>query len=206
MKKQFTHALLTRFNVGLYSDNPYNVANPDEWMRHRMELFRETVRSVQEQTVPPDGWIIEIDKNTPDNFWIEIIEAAPLAFVDKQRPSEVMWKPRTKWLITTRLDNDDLILPHFIGSIQSEFRGVEEVIDFDGSKLDPATGRTIEANRNSPSPFISLIEPWSLQTPPKTVLYQGGHARIGKKYPVRTIDRKGWIQVCHGKNVINSMD
>jgi len=205
MKKQFTHALLTRFNVGLYSDNPYGVANPDEWMRHRMELFRETVRSVRNQFVPPDGWFIQIDPKTPKE-WIETIAKVSGATLIANRPSTLLTRPASKWLITTRLDNDDLILPHFIGSIQSEFRELEEVIDFDGSKLNPATGRTIEANRTSPSPFISLIEPWSLQTPPKTVLYQGGHARIGKKYPVRTIDRKGWIQVCHGKNVINSMD
>jgi len=199
--KQFTHALLTRFNVGVYSENPYKVTDPDEWMRHRIDLFKTTVRSVRNQFVKPDGWVIEIDKNTPDHFWKEIIEAAPFAFVDKQKPSEVMWKPRSEWLITTRLDNDDLILPNFIESIQSQFQGVEEVIDFKGLKRNATTGEEIPANRTSPSPFISLIEPW--RQPPKTVLYQGGHARIGKKYPVRTIDKNGWIQVCHDRNVIN---
>lgn len=118
------------------------------------------------------------------------------------RPSAIADSPDAPWLITTRLDNDDLILPHLIGSIQSEFRAQTEVIDFDGTKRD-SEGNEVDANRKSPSPFISLIEPWT--NAPKTVLYQGGHARIGKKYPVRTIKKKGWVQVIHDRNLKNSM-
>ena len=114
----FEHYILTRFNYGLYSDNPYNVLNPDKWMEHRLKLFEKCRESVLSQDVD-FTWLIAMDSNTPLKYMDQIFIDGRMnpVFCDIRKVFEVA-KPNTAWVITTRMDNDDTYNPGALEAIQ----------------------------------------------------------------------------------------
>ena len=151
--KQFSHYILTRFNFGLYDKE-----DADEWMSARMGLFEATKESILSQ----EGefqWIVSVDSRTPVKYLKKI-------FTDKRMikvtcDSRVAFddiKPKTPWVITTRMDNDDLYLPGAVKAIQEQFKPEIRVIDIEYNQL--YKGKRYTSERRGPnSPFLSLVEP-----------------------------------------------
>jgi hypothetical protein len=198
----FKHYILTRFNVGLYSGNPYSIRKPDEWMDKRLELFKSTSNSLKSQTCQNFEWLIEVDPNTPKHYISEIENHGTVIY--EKAPIYLRRQKKTEWLITSRIDNDDIYHQDFVKEIQSAFSEKAEVIDVRGAKLELSTGKLHYYYRELPnSPFISLIEPFTDEL--KTVSYRGGHSTLYLKYPHRFIEKKLFFQVIHDSNLLNKV-
>lgn len=202
---KFKHFILTRYNLGIYDkDNPYfkTVGNPDEWMRHRAKLFDKCLISLFEQTNKNFTWIIAVDpislgtiKINEKYVNVKFITEQPHIWLRKQYPG-------AEWLITSRLDNDDILHPDYVDAIQSKFREVNEIIDIDYEVVDNATGLKYPSNRTKPnSPFLSLIEPWG-----NTIMTAMGkaHSIMSDIYPARKLGVFAQ-QVIHDRNVLNKI-
>lgn len=207
----FNHYLLTRYNVGLYSSNPYKIKDPAEWMAHRLDLFKSCAMSVARQSCKDFEWFIFIDPKTPENEIIEIgrvlTEAAKAGLKRSTLAKEMAINPPTdgkKWIITTRMDCDDRIAVGFIEIVQAEFIQRDEVIDVKGVQLDLKSGKFCETDRIKPnSPFISLIEKVDGM---RTVFHQT-HSTMYQTHGGRFVnsDEPYYYQVIHKKNIMNKL-
>ena len=210
--ENFEHFILTRYNTQFFDGGfLYDNEGADEWMEERQPLFAATRDSVLSQ----EGnfkWIISVDKRTPEKFLKKIFTDKRMIQVNcdiREAFKEV--KTKGKWVITTRLDNDDRYLPGAIKAIQEEFEPKLKVIDIDYEQLFLKTGKRYTSERKGPnSPFLSLIEPsdriMTAFCRPHSVLHTG--------YPIGnekvTIDghkiRKVYAyMIIHGKNAFNSI-
>jgi len=203
--KGFSHYLLTKFNTQpfdgkmLYDDKE----KADAWMDKRMKLFEETKKSVLEQ----EGefkWIISVDKRTPQKYLDEIFTDERMIMTNRDiREAFKDEKFKTEWIITTRIDNDDLYLPGAIKAIQSAFAEEVVVIDLLYLVLDKNIGKTRASGRRTPnSPFLSLVEHYKNV---RTAFARPHTYMIGEFGKGVWADRKKVYayQVVHEDNVMN---
>lgn len=202
----FTNYVFTRFNLGLYSENPYKINNPDEWMEHRIDLFLQHCLPSMRQQTASFIWVMAFDRKTKDIHLgqLDHFDRIPVIFVFDMQPHEWLreQEPRTPWLITTRLDNDDLLYPNAIESIQANFRQQIEIIDIDYRVVYIATGLAFPSNRpKANSPFLSLVEPWS-----NNIMTAMGrpHSIMTDLYPSRKLGVLA-DQIIHDRNIKNQI-
>lgn len=203
----FKHFLLCRYNLGLYTDNPYKIECPSVWMEERLPMFKRLLKSLQDQTNSNFALIVSLDAFTPLRYTGEIAQVlvnSGLDFVLIYRdPREAIpsVSKEAEWLITTRIDNDDEYRPEFIEAIQSSFREETEVLDVFGVQFDGEKYYT--SGRPTPnSPFISLVEKWN---DPKTVLHRP-HSIMNGEYLARWASKEAlYIQHIHNSNAANKI-
>lgn len=211
------HVVLTRFNVrrGQQIDPR---ALSDIWLDARMRLFLDiTVPSLAAQIRRPDQWLVFFDDNTPDKIrtLFEALRAKHLSLTNILRAEYctelttdecarriVSLAPEgTDWLLTTRLDNDDALHPHFIETVNRLCRpGVREFINPTRGLI--VAGPRLYRKRDFSSPFISCSEPLS----DCRTVWVDQHQRLARHGLVRQFGlRDAWIQVVHGGNLANQV-
>ena len=216
--EKFSHVILTRFNTKEDNEGKllYDKEGADEWMDHRMPLFAETKKSVLNQNRSNFTWVISVDERTPKKYLKEI--KGPGIKIVNCNVLDVFadYKLDTPWVITTRLDCDDILMPGALEMVQQAFEPKLKVIDFNSFQLDYATkklyGGTIGKVQ---SMFLSLIEPsdrvLTAFCRPHTNLAEGyplgGNREEGYRQLTRIssehIERRGAIMVCHDRNAGN---
>lgn len=194
------HIIITRYNEGLYSDNPFNIENPDGWMWERWNLFLETVNGMACQ----EGefqWFITIDENTPVE-WIRKISEVTMWY-DCMITTRFNLKSLindlygNEWKATTRLDNDDYYNDGFIQSVQSRFEKKEKIIDTKGVQHDIINDIHYDDGRALPnSPFITLISK-------DKIVLDFEHTKAPDLFKCERINTPLWTQVLHGSNIAN---
>lgn len=218
--KEFTHYILTRFNTQLMPDGML-YDNPDkarEWMDERMELFKETRKSILSQ----EGeftWVISLDKRTPNRYIQDIITDYRMKVVYSDiRDTFKEIKVKTPWVITTRFDCDDMMQPGFIQRVQDHFQPKLMVLDVRFEELDPVKRMVYAGERRwAGSMFISLIEP----SDKIHTAFCRPHGQVASEYPISGSWDEGWgpkkiidyhiideplaYMVCHGNNIANKI-
>ena len=203
----FKHFILCRYNLGLYTTNPYKILDQDKWMEERLPMFERLLGSLKAQTNQNFTLILGLDKNTNSDQRTGIVNLLFKYGIDFQM---VFADPRTAiptqhagidWLITTRMDNDDEYRPEFVEAIQSNFKEKTELLDVFGVQFDGKQFYT--SGRPTPnSPFITLIESWHN---PKTVLDRP-HSIMNGEYPARWASKDAlYIQHIHDSNAANKI-
>lgn len=185
------HVILTRFNNGIY-DRP----DAYEWMKHRLELFKATKESVLSQDAAFD-WVVSFDERTPIELMDEVCTFPTMHPVTDLVQS---FQP-DGWLLSTRLDNDDILLPNAIEEIQTAakmFKGREMVIDIDYRKRD--FKGVYPSNRpRANSPFLSLMSE-------RKNCYCRPHTFMPDDFPSYKIDKVLAEMVIHDKNAANTVN
>jgi len=209
MNKLYNHFLITRFNV------PWvNGVSPDEkWLRNRMALFlKYCLPSVYHQTNNNFQWIIYLDVKTP--IWaFELLKAnsQPNTHLIKVHTFEEMKQQvgnevinisnkKSKYIITSRLDNDDIISPYFIDLIQQNFTPTHNsFINFSGGICYHLQKHLFSEYTYPNGPFVSKIE--SIENEVTTIL-DHDHTFINAQIQ---INDKHWIQLIHQSNISNGL-
>jgi hypothetical protein len=217
----FKHFLFTRFNLRFddweLTRSGNSVLNED-WLTERFRLFKMyCLPSVLNQSNQHFTWFIFFDINTPEIFKQEIktlqeqysnlqpvfIESgknfrSSIAETIKSNISE-----DDKYVLTSRIDNDDIIHKDFIATVQDLFQPINtHVIDIrSGYQL------VVEQNENrllkfdlSYNPFISLVE-----TPEnaKSVFSRDHRDWRSEKSITVFKGKRLWVQVVHKNNLLN---
>ena len=211
-KSKFQHFLITRFNVRVRF-NKSGGTNPD-WLAHRWPFFSKfCIPSIRSQTAKGSfTWLVLFDEETPEEWKQKINKASKGIFepiwitgrFNFRRVQELV-KERlqedTKYLITSRLDSDDIIAKDYMARIQAMFNDQGRMfINFKNGIVKVVKGRTIEYRtlQHPRSAFLTLIEK---VTDKLTTVYCGDHGRITRKKNVKHIrGHYGWIQILHGRN------
>jgi hypothetical protein len=219
-KEIFQHFLLTRFNVRVnYHKSKPGIGLNRDWLEHRFELFdRYCFPSVQGQSNLNFKWLVFFDRETPEDFQHKIKEYTKWnnfipVYIDYRnylgnrfvQPTILNYIERkTRYLITSRIDNDDAIALNFIEIIQNNFRYQDfEFLNFPNGYVlakQKLYSRTYLSN-----PFISLVE----SIHPETVdgfktIYCGNHYDLSSVGTIKQIQAMPtWLQVIHENNVTN---
>lgn len=215
------HFLITRFNVKVEGWNLTKAGeniNSERWLENRFYLFENyCLPSVKNQSNLDFKWCIFFDKQTPSRF-IEKIESyvtnfsniIPLYIKDsgmlvKTFKDYYIDNYEDNFIITTRLDNDDLVHKDFIREIQNTYEPMHG-LTIDARKgyqvVKREKGFNIRIFSFNFNPFISYIENTRLSF--KTVMYQ--QHRDFKKNDSHKIlnDKPLWIEFVHEGNKYNT--
>lgn len=230
----FSHFIITQFNLRnfpLSNNNDYQ--SWLEWTRKRVVLFEEfCLPSVINQSCKNFKWLLYFDSDTPKEFSEFIMKLNTYEFIcvcycsgmedfNNNYISEV--KKRTgssKWIVTTRIDNDDCLHNKAVEIIQnsiSERSGF--LISLASGYLLNTKDRTLSHYFYPMSPFISLVEANNDEV---KGIFQRGHTKwdslrlfVLKEIWLEYFDKKSrksrfilkeplWIQTVHGENVSNN--
>lgn len=219
MKKKYCHFLATRFNlknlVWKKTKSGTAVLN-DDWLSDRFEIFEKfCLPSVMQQSELNFHWCIFFDENTPKGY-LDRINAIKEKFPNISpiligEMSELVHAFRNfilrnmhshSHVITTRLDNDDIIHKDFVHIIQQMYRPIEMGI------IDVQLGYQFSIDSKFPdlrkylhksNSFLSLVE---TATSPQTIFsrqhYDWEHVEkiVFNQEPL-------WIELSHRSNYVN---
>jgi len=214
----FHHFLITRFNLRNADwkvSKSNNEVLTEEWHKDRFQLFTDfCFPSVQSQSNQNFKWLVFFDKTTPEKyksliqtFQSKMENFIPL-FIDDMNSflpeiKSYISKSNSKYLITSRLDNDDCIGKYYIEEIQKKFNNQDFMaFDFiDGYTIQKYPSVKIGKRLDQFNPFITLIEK---NENPKSV-WQVRHSHWKReKYVTKIRDKRVWAVIIHKENKINS--
>ncbi len=215
--ENFTHLILTRFNLKRLEADPLG----QDWWERRFDLFeRFCYPALRAQSNDNFKWLVFFDADTPEKFRTRIREYSRWKnFIPIYTRSEIFFgfhfpselRPliipyigdRCKFLVTSRVDNDDAIHKDYVQMVHDQFneQNLEAINFLYGWQF--YKGKLILCKLAS-NPFISLIEKYE-ENSFRTV-YVRGHGMLSQVCPVRNIENKNrpaWMQVIHQDNRVN---
>jgi len=217
-RKMFQHYIITRFNLRRKDWNTTKnneVVLSDSWLKERFELFENyCFPSVKNQTNQNFKWLVFFDTNTPNNYKNKINKLVddyknfqPF-FIDGMElfiPSiikNVSHLDDKKYIITSRLDNDDCLHKDYVSIVQSYFNKQNymaiDIVDGYGMKI----GNKVRLGkmRHAYNPYISLIE---RKENFKTVWHKGHTHWKYEKNIFEVKNKPSWLTIIHQKNKSN---
>lgn len=129
------HYIITRFNMPWVREEAHKTKGLDpDYLRERFEIFDSyTVPSVNSQTNKNFKWLVIFDSRTPKEFLEKIESYRYLTFYEplfvepgfslKEYIDELI-KASSGQFVSSRLDNDDAILPDFVETIQNRAKEI----------------------------------------------------------------------------------
>jgi hypothetical protein len=217
----FTHLLLTRFNTAIdyfttsveYTPSPKRLEA--DWLMERLDLFeRYCLPSVKAQVGTAFTWLVFFDAASPAWLRERVAEYGSVLqpiYVSGPATDEAIANlvkatgyVSAKYLITTRLDNDDALASDHVASIQKAFRHQSrEFLAFPlGLQLYRGSLYYVYWRSN---PFLSLIERVG-EGSELTTVYCVRHDKVAKLENVRYVSRPPqWLQVLHTSNLGNRL-
>jgi len=231
----YSHFIITQFNLRNFpKSNNNDYENWLIWTRDRIKLFKEyCLPSILNQSCKAFNWLLFFDTDTPEEFNEFLNELSSYSFINichckgiedfnANYIQEVKKRGEIsiKWIITTRIDNDDCLNRDAIKIIQNNF--VERhkfLISLASGYILNTDDRTLSHYYYPMSPFLSLIEAYDNKI---KGVFERGHTKwdslrlfIFKEIWLEYFNKKArnsrfilktpmWIQIVHDKNVSNS--
>lgn len=221
--KTFIHIITTRFNVPTHSWNiTRDGAAPlsEEWHKHRFEIFQKfTLPSFKNQNNQNFVWLIFFDINTDPKYKkiISTIQKEYPKFTpvfidnfDQMQPWIIDFiktkKEQFQFVITSDIDNDDLLHKKFTETVQQFFKPVHDLV------IDVRTGIQLQLNEKktdayfvnmAASPFVSLVEEIDKAG---SVIKEPYHSQYRQYKDYSYFDQHPlFIQFVHHYNMVNNV-
>ena len=206
------HFLLTRFNVT--DKTKWALGLDQRWLSQRLELFKQfCLPSVKEQSASNFCWLVHFDSRTPEAVLVqfkEFVAGLPVVvvLVDPDGPPlresacaaiTEQLLPATKWVLTSRVDNDDAIAADYLLRVQKALSGKSSAFATLSNGYE-WNGVGLYTRRYPLSPFVNRIEAVAeFQT-----VWEVSHRRVATLGEWLRIDGPpAWLQVVHGENISN---
>jgi hypothetical protein len=214
MADNVKHFLLTRFNVAAPGREQTIRLRPG-WLAGRFALFREyCLPSVAAQTRQDFEWLVFFDDQTPEEYRRVILELQAVypfrseftAFFEMNKivPQLVSASEDADWLLTTRLDSDDILAIDHMARLREAVSPVRpRVVNFsEGVILSIADARPrLYRVLDDANPFASLMEAMG---PDVRTIWGEKHVDIERLAPLAQVgEAPAWMQIVHGANVSN---
>ena len=214
MTTSYRHIILTRFNLQYEKDSTLHIQSA--WLDNRITLFEQyCLPSIQQQTCKDFTWLLLADEHTPD------VQRQRLMSYEKRYPFiqvlfcsyyedfNILYQKIGEeygkdydWLLSTRLDNDDMLAADFVENLH---HCIETHLPVD-SILTYFRGTQYFVNENivfqvgfAKNHFLSFLEN---SKHIKTCLGID-HTKVSKSY-LRIIDGNDmWCEIVHSSNICN---
>jgi len=231
----YSHFIITQFNLKNFpKSNNNDYGSWLSWTRKRIDLFREyCLPSVVNQSCKVFHWLIFFDADTPAEFsdFLGGLSAFPFISICYSRGIEDFnagymeelkkrREPDRKWIVTTRIDNDDCLHRDAIKMIQDNLAEKDKyLISLASGYILNLTDRTLSHYFYPMSPFLTLVE---ANNDDIKGVFEKGHTKWDhlRLYIFRELwteyfrkeSRKVrfilssplWVQTVHGENVSNN--
>lgn len=220
--ENYKHIIITRFNLSnrWKVDKSENLVLDDKWLNDRYKLFVDfCFPSIKSQTCQNFEWWVYFDIKL-DKKYKEINEKWNKEYpnfmpkyessydnFEANMPQDIYQKvitEMTKWLITTRLDNDDVFASDSIEKIQKK-ENIQEMclLDFpEGYTLNLGDISILRKKTEYLNPFITLVEKVYPGALIKSV-YFNQHNKWKEVEKKVISEFPQWIQIIHDKNISN---
>lgn len=210
----FKHFILTPFYVRRVLNGAERALPSEDWLNERISLFeRYCYPSVRSQSRHQFSWLLYMDPSTPAASLQRINDITgedpriKICLCDALSRDQIVAGIRrnmdesTRWVLSTRLDNDDGWHEDFVARVQSEVKpGVREFLNFPEGVI--VAGQRLYSYHHQSNAFISFSEPSEdMQTP-----FAKGHELLSEVAPIRQIPGgAAFYQVVHGANFSNKI-
>ena len=220
------HFLITQFNLKGIAKQTTDKEWLD-WNNYRFKFFEDnTLKSLLNQSNMNFVWLIYFDNDTPKSClkyisnwsshdFIKPIFASGISeFNSTYRKRVIEMAGNEKWIISSRIDNDDVFHFDSINSIQKSF------IPKDKQLISLASGYVLDMNNLKlahyyyfKSPFLSIIERndkesfigiyeyphtyWPKISINFGKMIKGKYADLNEDLPIYLLDKPYWIQLIH---------
>jgi hypothetical protein len=221
----YRHFIITRFNLKP-SDNSWNkdrlgnLVLTQEWLIHRVDLFlKYCLPSVINQTNKDFLWLLYFDVSTEDRIIKQFCELEQIhknrikilladgydGFSDRYRDDILGFcGGDCKYIITTRLDNDDIVHRDFTARIRENF-SEQEFIAVNFVKImmfNPEIANKIYIDYSFSNHFISIIE--KIGSSGIIGCYSRGDRAWTEKIKIIQItDRPYCLEIISDRNLLN---
>lgn len=213
----FKHFLITRVNIGYLDGNYRGGLTPDNWLNKRIEIFKTfCMPSILNQKNKNFTWLLYFDRKTPPDFLFELenyFEGFPFIHIKTMEGGfgnlhAVLSKDisdlvkNEDYVITSRVDTDDMLNVSYIERIQALFN-YQEYLSINFSKglvYDKKSGLLGPTIQRS-NAFMSLIEKKHSRNL-KTVFHKKHREYLEDKERIEI--KNGdymWVVSVHGLNI-----
>ena len=210
----FNHIILTRFNLQYELGSSIHVAS--SWLEERFRLFEQyCLPSIIGQSNSSFTWVILASDQTADVYkrrlssYSEVcsnivIEYSPYVadLVGLYKKIGEKYVGDCDYLLSTRIDSDDMLAPHFVDRlhsyIHSQFLG-ESVITFPRGIQwfeKEAIAYSISYAQNH---FLNFLEASSNIRTSLGI----DHTKVEKRNMIQLPDASMWCEIVHGTNICN---
>ncbi|MGB0428879.1 MAG: glycosyltransferase [Bacteroidia bacterium] len=220
---EIIHIVITKFNLA-----PINAKNSDpkpylgSWLTSRCNLFEQfCLPTVKAQSVQSFKWLLLFEHTTPNSIISKYADGniVPIAVDSTQfkKRSEIVKHyvakqiegNKGKILITTRLDNDDMLNSNYFELLQQwvkhNYYEKPTILQFTkGSQFNTSTQKwqRISTKKAYCNPFISLVE--TIGHNPIYTVNHIGHVRMRNHFEIKNLKHKNaWCQIIHNNNIAN---
>ncbi len=207
------HCIITRFNIPTLGREGVIRASRN-WLHNRFSYFdRFCFPSVKAQSVQNFRWLIYFDIETPDvyksraaayerqmpNLQLRYGNLEDFSLDRIQQDVRDYAGANNRWVITTRLDNDDAIARDFVKMVQAQAaEGTRQVLNITNGYVW-WQGRVYRHQHRS-NAFASVSESLS----DLATVFSVPHMELSGLAPLQQITPDaGWMQVIHGENISN---
>jgi len=220
----FNHFIITRFNLKFTRSNwkldkQKNAVLTDEWLSHRMRLFLNyCLPSVLNQSVHNFTWVLYVDSETNYKVKCKLKDIShsysfiKIIFVDSYETFEQTYcnkilelnKEAKRYIITTRLDNDDVIHADFVKRIQKSFnyQNYMAVNFLKVLMINPRNTNKIHIDYQFSNHFVSVIE--VIENKTICGCYSKGDVHWDVKGKViQIMDKPYCLEIISDRNMIN---
>ena len=208
------HLVLTRFNVAA-PGREQSISLKPGWLDGRFDLFEKyCLPSVKNQTNHNFTWVVFFDTATPSAYKQKIerlqriypfkAEFTALFEMDRIVPSFLSRDNGESWLLTTRLDSDDILSDDFVSNLQDiAAKPKRIVINFYCGTILSVTGSTAKVyeTEDVSNPFASLLEPLDSNSKSIWAVQHTALESFAEVFHENAAPR--WMQLVHGTNVSN---
>lgn len=215
------HFIATRFNLkssDWKKSKSGNLVLTNEWLEHRFNLFEKyCFPAVINQSNQNFTWCIFFDIDTPQNFKDKIrtlvantSNVIPI-FIDGTGALNVSFKNFIgenitnfdSHIITTRIDNDDIIHKDFVNIIQSLFQPIDLAV------IDLTKGYQVSIDVSNPEirlythPFNAFISVIEVSKSFETVFAKMHYGWKSERNIISYTKKRLWMELSHQENYVN---
>jgi Putative rhamnosyl transferase len=204
------HFLLMRWNLpsSIHYASLELVTDP-RWQVRRRELFeRYCLPSVARQTVRDFTWLFfvypdamseaDLDwfRAQDERLHVVAVEDPASSGVPEACEAVTRLAAGEDWIITTRLDSDDVLHPEHLRKVRVGYSGERKVVEFAEGFYYDVLRDEIRHVRETQNAFVSLLEP----AEGARTAWGWPHHKIGEENEIVYLDEPGWVALVHDHN------
>jgi hypothetical protein len=204
------HFLLTRWNLPscIHYASLELVTDP-RWQARRRELFeRYCLPSVARQTAPDFTWLFfvypgamseaDIDwfRARDERLHVVSVDDPDSSGVPEACEAVTRLAAGEEWIITTRLDSDDVLHRDHLRKVRVAYDGERRVVEFEQGFYYDVLRDEIRYVRETQNAFVSLLEP----VEGARTAWGWEHHKIGEENEIVYLDEPGWLALVHDQN------
>jgi hypothetical protein len=211
----FEHFVITRYFVRLNektNDHDAKLRASSEWLENRLELFKKfCLPSVTAQSIKNFRWLIYLDEDVPVDYMAKMkdltsmhknIEIITCRLFNKElivSSVKSYLDTNTKWVLTTRLDNDDGWHRDFVKILHSQLQFEHrEFLNFPVGVIYYADCTYLY--RHPSNAFISFLE----RSDNFLTVWCGPHPYLHRIAPIRQLPTfPAFLQAIHRQTLSN---